>query len=192
MRAKLTPIADVHRDNGRMQDSLRGRLLIAAPSLHDHFRRAVVLVIEHSDEGAMGVVLNRVSETPVSDAVPTLGELAGDEELVRIGGPVGQQSVVALGDFEDPAEAGTLVVGTVGVLDPDRLDPDLRRMRVYAGYAGWAGGQLEGEVEQGAWIVDDADPEDPFRDDDLWAAVLERKGGSYALLASMPADPSLN
>jgi putative transcriptional regulator len=175
-----------------MEDSLRGQLLIAAPSLYDHFRRAVVLVLEHSDEGAMGVVLNRVSETLVADAVPSLRGLAGDDELVRIGGPVGQQSVVALGDFDDPAEAGTKVVGTVGVLDPDRPDPPLRRLRVYAGYAGWAGGQLEGEIEQGAWIVDGADPEDPFRDDDLWAAALERKGGPYTLLASMPADPSMN
>jgi putative transcriptional regulator len=124
--------------------------------------------------------------------VPTLGELADAEERVHIGGPVSPQSVVALGDFEDPSEASTQVLGSVGVLDPDRPDAALRRLRVYAGYAGWSGGQLEDEIEQGAWIVDLADPEDPFRDTDLWAETLERKGGPYTLLASMPADPSLN
>ena len=82
-----------------MPDSKRGQLLIAAPSLFDYFRRTVILVLEHTPEGAMGVVLNRSSETRVSDAVPALAELPGSDELVRIGGPVAPQSVVALGDF---------------------------------------------------------------------------------------------
>jgi putative transcriptional regulator len=86
-----------------MADSLRGQLLIAAPSLHDYFRRTVVLVIEHTEEGAMGVMLNRESETPVAEAVPQLAALADEEELVRIGGPVSPQSVVALGEFADVA-----------------------------------------------------------------------------------------
>jgi putative transcriptional regulator len=175
-----------------MDESLRGQLLIAAPSLHDDFRRAVVLVLEHTDDGAIGVVLNRVSETRVAEAVPGLEELAEDDDLVRIGGPVAPQAVVALGEFEDPSEAGSPIVGSVGVVDPDRSDPALRRLRVYAGYAGWAPGQLEGEVEEGAWIVDPADPEDPFREVDMWAVALERKGGPFTLLATMPADPSLN
>ena len=175
-----------------MTDSLRGQLLIASPSLYDYFRRAVVLVLEHSEEGAMGVILNRTSETRVSEAVPDLAELAGDEELVRVGGPVSPESVVALGDFEDPSEAATAVVGAVGLLDPDAFSPSLRRMRVYAGYAGWARGQLEEELEQEAWIVEPANPEDPFSDDDLWPVALQRKGGGFSLLATMPSDPSLN
>jgi putative transcriptional regulator len=160
--------------------------------LYDYFRRAVLLVLDHTEEGAMGVVLNRPSETAVAEAVPALAELAGDDELVRIGGPVSPQSIVALGDFEDPEEAGTALTGSIGVLDPDQLHPSLRRLRVYAGYAGWAPGQLDGEVEDGAWIVEPLEPDDPFRDDDLWTATLERKGGGYSLLATMPADPSLN
>jgi putative transcriptional regulator len=100
--------------------------------------------------------------------------------------------VVALGDFEDPDDAGTNLVGSVGLLDPDQSDPALRRLRVYAGYAGWGPGQLDGEVDEGAWIVDPADPEDPFKEGDLWADALQRKGGAYSLLATMPSDPSLN
>ena len=121
-----------------MAESLRGQLLIAAPSLYDYFRRSVVLVLEHSEEGAIGVVLNRESETRVVEAIPALASLAEPEELVRIGGPVSPQSVVALGDFEDVAEAGTHVVGSLGTLDPEAENESLRRVRVYAGYAGWA------------------------------------------------------
>ncbi|MET0205726.1 MAG: YqgE/AlgH family protein [Thermoleophilaceae bacterium] len=175
-----------------MADSTRGQLLIAAPSLFDYFRRTVILVLEHTEDGAMGVVLNRASETLVSEAVPALAELPGGEELVRLGGPVSPQSVVALGDFERPEEAGTQVIGTLGTLDPEADNESLRRLRVYAGYAGWAAGQLEGELEAEAWIVTDAAVDDPFADGDLWAEALARKGGKYRLLATMPSDPSLN
>jgi putative transcriptional regulator len=171
---------------------MRGKLLIAAPSLFDYFRRAVVLVIEHTEEGAMGVVLGRTSETRVADAVPALAGLARADELVYLGGPVSPESVVALGDFEDPDDAGTPILGTLGVLDPDVPDPPLRRLRVYAGYAGWGAGQLDAEVDQGAWIVEAASPDDPFAEGDIWSTALLRKGGRYAVLATMPADPSLN
>jgi putative transcriptional regulator len=70
--------------------------------------------------------------------------------------------------------------------------PELSRLRVFAGYAGWGPGQLDGELEEEAWIVDETHPDDPFGDDDLWARVLARKGGEYALLARMPPDPSVN
>jgi putative transcriptional regulator len=173
-------------------ESLRGKLLIAAPALEDFFHRTVVLVIEHSGEGAMGLVLNRPSETAVADAVDRLASLAGPDDLVHLGGPVSADSVIALGEFEEPEQAARMVVGDLGLVDPDAPDPELRGLRVYAGYAGWGPGQLEGEMEADAWIVDDALAEDPFREEDLWPVALARKGGAYALLARMPADPSLN
>lgn len=175
-----------------MPDSLRGHLLIAAPSLFDYFRRTVVLVLEHTPDGAMGVVLGRETETRVADAVPALAELPGANEVLYLGGPVAPESLVALGDFEDPEEAATQVIGSVGTLDPDGDNESLRRLRVFAGHAGWGPGQLEGELEQDAWIVQAADPEDPFRSGDIWADALGRKGGRYRLMATMPADPSLN
>jgi putative transcriptional regulator len=175
-----------------MSESVRGKLLIAAPSLFDYFRRAVILVLEHTPDGAMGVVLNRESEMPVGEVLPDLADLPGAEDLVRLGGPVSPEAVVALGDFGDPDEAGTKVVGPLGTLDPDAANSSLRRLRVYAGYAGWAPGQLDGELEQGAWIVQEAHPDDPFRDGDIWSEALRRKGGGYRLLATMPSDPSLN
>lgn len=175
-----------------MSESLRGKLLIAAPSLFDFFRRTVVLVIEHTEEGAIGVVLNRPSETTVDEAVPALAELAASDEPVRVGGPVSPEAVVALGEFADASEAGTTVLDGVGTVDPDAPHDSLVRLRVYAGYAGWSAGQLDGEVEEGAWILAPAEPEDPFSDGDLWSEALRRKGGGYRLLATMPADPALN
>lgn len=174
-----------------MDSSHRGKLLIASPVLSDFFERTVVLMLEHNEEGAMGLVLNRPSDTTVAEAVPELSELGEDGDVVRVGGPVGQNSVVALGEFVDPEESSRLVAGDVGVLDPDRTE-SLLRLRVYAGHAGWGPGQLESELEQEAWVIADPDPEDPFNEGDLWADALARMGGQYAVLATMPADPSLN
>lgn len=175
-----------------MTDFVGGQLLIAAPQLGDYFRRTVVLVVAHTAEGAMGLVLNRPTETAVADAVPRLAELTDDDAVVYSGGPVGVDSVIALGDFEAPEDAGTPVAGRLGLLDPDRDDPALRRLRVYAGHAGWAPGQLDEELAEDAWITEPVQTDDPFRDGDLWSEVLQRKGGAYALLATMPAHPSLN
>ena len=174
-----------------MSESLNGKLLIASPSMPDYFHRTVTLVVEHSEQGAFGLVLNRPSETTVGEASPELAELIGDGHRIHVGGPVQPNAVTAVGEHPDPAEATKLIVGSVGMVDLDN-PPELLRVRIFAGYAGWAAGQLDGELEQEAWIVEDAHPDDPFRDGDLWAEVLSRKGGEYALLARMPADPSVN
>src|SRR3954463_4231739 len=103
MGRESTPMGGWVEDNGgSMPDLLRGQLLIASPSLYDYFRRTVVLVLEHNEEGAMGVILNRPSETTVGDAVSALAGLTDDDEVVRVGGPVSPEAVVALGDFDDP------------------------------------------------------------------------------------------
>jgi len=179
-------------------ESLRGHLLIAGPALLDpNFWRTVVLIGEHSEEGALGVVLNRSSETPVEEALPELMPLAEDLGTVHVGGPVQPSAVVVLADFVDPDAAETLVLDSVGFL-PSEVEPgelgELRRARVYAGYAGWGPGQLDGELEEGSWIVEPARPEDVFTDDPegLWSDVLRRKGGPFAVLAAMPPDPGLN
>ena len=175
-----------------MAESMAGKLLLASPQLGGYFSRAVVLVLEHEPDGAMGVVLNRPTDTSVMDAVPDLADLAEYDDVVHAGGPVEPEGVIALGDFEQPEQAGALVMGSIGLIDPDAPQPDVRRLRVYAGYAGWAPGQLDAELEAEGWIVASSELDDPFSEDDLWAQVLERMGGSYALLARMPADPSLN
>jgi putative transcriptional regulator len=170
--------------------TLKGQLLVASPALVDpNFRRTVVLVAEHGEAGAMGVVLNRPSETAVGDAVPELAPLTGGREPVFVGGPVARDALLALAEVDDPDDASERDVGFV-----QDADVPARRGRVFVGYAGWSPGQIEAELEDEAWIVVAAEPEDVFSEepDALWSHVLRRQGGPLALLASMPPDPSLN
>jgi putative transcriptional regulator len=181
-------------------ESLRGALLVAAPSLLDpNFQRTVVLVTEHTDEGAMGLVLNRPTETTVEEAAPELSALTGPGERVHHGGPVQPRAVVVLAEFHDPEEAAHVVLGDIGFVradaDLEQVGGETRRGRVYAGYAGWGPGQLESELEEEGWIVVEHPlPDELFSPgpDGLWHDVLDRQGGHLALIARMPLDPSLN
>ena len=124
-------------------DSLKGQLLLASPSLFDpNFRRTVVLVTEHNDEGAAGLVLNRRSETSVADALPDLTPLVEDTEVVYVGGPVQQEAVLCLAEFDDPDDAAMLVIDHVGFIPGDGdfglLAGGTRRARVFAGLR-WLG-----------------------------------------------------
>jgi putative transcriptional regulator len=182
-----------------MEEPLVGQLLLASPSLRDpNFTRTVVLVGAHSEQGAMGVVLNRPSAVAIGDAVPQLALAVDGAERVFVGGPVQPESLVLLAEFLDPAPAGLLVLGRIGFPAPDAdidvLAEATSRGRVFAGYAGWGEGQLDAELEQGDWIVHAAEPRDIFSEnpEGLWSDVLTRKGGSYALIARMPSDPSVN
>jgi putative transcriptional regulator len=183
-----------------MTDWLRGKLLLAAPALKDpNFDRTVVFIAEHSEDGAMGLVLNRPSEAPVVDAIPDLTWVADGDELVYVGGPVAPNGVIVLAEWTDPSQAVVLVDDDLGFVPGDVEDTDLladavRRARVYAGHAGWGPGQLEDELAEEAWIVEAPLREELFSEDPegLWAAVLRRKGREFALLSTMPPDPSLN
>jgi putative transcriptional regulator len=181
-------------------DSLRGKLLIASPALVDpNFHRTVILIAEHTGEGAMGLVLNRPAETLVADVVPDLSELADDDAPVYFGGPVASDSVIVLAEFDDPELAGVLLEGDLGFVGSESgevsdVAEGVRRARIYAGHAGWGPGQLEDEIAEDAWIVETPRREELFSEDpeSLWAAVLRRKGREFALLSTMPPDPSLN
>jgi putative transcriptional regulator len=182
-----------------MDESLAGQLLLASPSLRDpNFERTVVLIGVHSADGAMGVVLNRPAETSVAEAAPQLEQAIDDSEPMYVGGPVQPSSIVFLAEFLDPALAGLLVLGRIGFPTPeaeiDELSQATERARVFAGFAGWGEGQLEAEIADGDWIAQAALPDDVFTEapERLWSDVLKRKGGSYALVARMPPDPSVN
>jgi len=167
-------------------ESLAGKLLISSPSLVDpNFRRTVVLMTHHDDEGAVGLVLSRPSELRIADAVPDLGELPYADEVVYV--------LVELDELREDTEP---IVGRVAYMPPgiETWDLAASRARVFAGYSGWGPGQLEAELEEPAWIVAPAEPEDVFAPDpdELWRTVLQRKGGMYALIATMPYDPSRN
>ena len=178
--------------------TLTGHLLLSNATLFDpNFRRTVVLIGHHDEEGAVGVVLNRPLGVPVDDAVPPLAELVTPGEELFEGGPVQPDAAVVIAEFSDPTQAGLVAFGTVGFL-PEEADIDARdaivRARVFAGYSGWGPGQLEDELGEDAWLLTPATEGDVFTDepDRLWERVVARLGPAYAMLRTMPADPELN
>jgi putative transcriptional regulator len=179
-------------------DSLRGSILIAGPDLFDpNFRRTVILVGEHTDEGALGVVLNRPSDVTVAEIAPPLVDVTGPDALLFFGGPVQPEAVVILAEFDQPERAEMLVLGRIGFLigevDPSRTGP-IGRARAFAGYAGWSPGQLEAELAESSWIVEPGRSDDVFvpHEEDLWRSAVRRMGKAFATLSLMPFDPTMN
>jgi putative transcriptional regulator len=178
-------------------DSLQGKLLVSSPALHDpNFRKTVVLIAHHDDEGAMGLVLSRPSEVAAVDAVPALEGLPGASDPVFVGGPVQPEAFMVLAEFNDVDDAAAPIMDRLGFMPAESEPEDLSisRMRLFAGYSGWGVGQLEAELEEFSWIVVDALTDDAFADDpdELWRTVLHRKGGPFELMVDMPFDPGLN
>ena len=179
---------------------MKGRLLVAVPAMSDpNFARTVVLLLEHTDEGALGVVLNRPSDTTVGEALPGWESVAAAPAVVFVGGPVAPTGALALGTVRNGDAPGWApVLGAVGLLDlgasPESAAPEITRARLFAGHAGWSPGQLETEVAAGGWFVVDAEPGDAFATDPegLWSAVLGRQPGRLSWFARCPPDPRVN
>jgi putative transcriptional regulator len=183
--------------------SLRGRLLVATPVLLDpNFARTVVLMLEHSEEGAVGVVLNRPSDLTAAEALSAWESVCAAPPVVFIGGPVQPGGVIGLAEISShpsaPTEGVTVLWPGLGTVDldaePDVIAPPVGRVRCYAGYSGWGPLQLEGELATGSWFVVDADPADVWapHPDRLWIDVLRRQPGKIAQYAHCPRDPAVN
>ncbi|OQR59619.1 DUF179 domain-containing protein [Streptomyces maremycinicus] len=185
--------------------SLTGRLLVATPALADpNFDRAVVLLLDHDEEGSLGVVLNRPTPVGVSDILEGWADLTGEPGVVFQGGPVSLDSALGIavipgGTAVDGTPIGwRRVHGAIGLVDleapPELLASALGSLRIFAGYAGWGPGQLEDELGEGAWYVVESEPGDvsspsPER---LWREVLRRQRSELAMVATYPDDASLN
>ena len=187
-------------DNGGVR-KLSGRLLVATPSTGgDVFTRGVVLMLQHDEAGAHGLVLNKPLGTDISSILPDWQQYLSSPELLFQGGPVGLDTALGLASLpaDDQVEGVVAVFGSVGVVDLDHeaavIGPAVARFRVFAGYAGWGPGQLESELERDAWYVVDAEVGDVFTDEPegLWSRVLARQPGSVAWAASFPDDPRWN
>ena len=172
---------------------------MATPPLEDpNFDRTVVHMIDHGDDGAVGVVINRPTEVLPSDPIDRWAHLAAAPAVLFDGGPVERQALIGLAEVDGDDDAWTHVnddLASVDLsLDPALVSNQVRRLRVFRGYSGWSPGQLEAEIEQGAWIVvssslDDVFSPEPHR---LWRAVLRRQGGRIAWIANAPDDLSAN
>jgi putative transcriptional regulator len=178
-----------------------GRLLVAEPMLGDpNFDRTVVLMVQHTADGALGLVLNRPTDVAVADALPEWGSVATDPGVLHLGGPVEEHSGWCLARAREPdgLDGFVPVVGDLGLvdleLDPADVAASFHAVRLYAGYSGWGPGQLEHEIASDTWFVADAEPADPFLPEGpgLWKRILARQGGPIARLALFPPDPSLN
>lgn len=198
------------RDNGAVPatEPLQGRLLVAAPTLADpNFARTVVLVLQHDGDGALGVVLNRPTTVAVAEILPVWGGRSSTPDVVFAGGPVATDSALGVVQLRPDGAGDGDPVGfrrmfgsapATGLLDLDTpvelVASAIESMRIFAGYAGWGAGQLEGELADDGWIVLESEPGDLTRPhaQDLWAHVLRRQTGDLALLASHPLDPTLN
>ncbi len=181
-----------------------GSLLLANIDLMEPtFRRSVIYVVEHNDGGTLGVVLNRPSETAVHNVLPQWSDLVAKPKSMFIGGPVKRDAALCLGTLRvgaDPEGVTGLrhISGRIVMVDLD-ADPDMiativESVRIFAGYAGWTIGQLDGEIERDDWIVLSALPSDvlvPPRVD-LWSRVMRRQPMPLAMLATHPIDLSRN
>lgn len=187
------------RVSSRFPSSCKGKLLVASPPLVDpNFDRTVVYVIEHGDDGAVGVVVNRPLPETLPDPIERWDDVLTPPALLFEGGPVETEALIALAEVQGESDAWTMVDETLASLDLS-LDPGVaaagvQRLRVFRGYSGWSPGQLDAEVEEEAWIVLPATLDDVFcpGPGDLWRAVLQRQGGRLAWLANAPDDLSAN
>ncbi|MBA4085699.1 YqgE/AlgH family protein [Janibacter terrae] len=185
-----------------METSLAGRLLVATPDLTDDlFARSVILVLQHDEQTAEGLILNRPLDTPVDHVLP--GWQAGSSQPQRVfqGGPVQVDSAIGLaglpGDVEPPPGLKRLF-GAISLVDLDSpqeiIWPQVSALRIFAGYSGWSADQLADERARGGWYVVDAEIGDVFDGDPgtLWRRVLRRQAGSLAFVSTYPVDPDLN
>ncbi|MGH7921531.1 MAG: YqgE/AlgH family protein [Candidatus Dormibacteraceae bacterium] len=188
-----------------MAEALAGRLLLASPQLADpNFVHSVVLVLQHHDEGALGVILNRPTSAPLAEALPGWEGVVGSPAVLFGGGPVAGDGALCLArrqGLEEPPGWQRLDLPELpglGLVDldsePAEVAARVERLRIFAGYAGWGAGQLESEIKAGGWYLLTAQASDPFtpHPGDLWGEVLRRQGGQLAMLSTLPLDPHLN
>jgi len=181
-------------------ESLEGQLLLASPQLLDpNFVRTVVLLVQHNDMGALGLVINRPTGITVQDLWKQIGEsLCENRQPVHLGGPVGK-SLMAIHTVDSLSEM-EVAVGVFFAEKKKNLDAVVRRderFKIFVGHSGWGPGQLESEIAQGAWRTIPARLEDVFdAADDLWQRLMQRAvaGMLPELLGikHIPVDPSLN
>jgi putative transcriptional regulator len=191
---------DFYKLEGHTITPKKGKILISEPFLNDsYFKRSVVLITEHSKEGTVGFVLNKPVELSVADILEDFPQFEAD---ISIGGPVGTNTVHYIhtlgdiipnsakimkgifwgGDFETIKR-----LATAGSIGPKQL-------RFFLGYSGWRPDQLEEELAQNAWVVEDIDPAKVmnYTLESSWKTTLEDFGERYKMWLLTPDTPNLN
>lgn len=179
-----------------------GMLLVATTELADpNFAGSVVLLLDVTDQGSLGVTLNRSSRIRVGDVLPAWAEPVSPPEVLFQGGPVSTDGAIGVGRLRQGQPAPSSwhsVTLDVGILDldtpPDLVQSALIELRIFAGHAGWGPGQLSAEIAEGSWYVVPGRPGDVFgvEPDRLRSQVLRRQPGRLAWQATRPVNPRLN
>ena len=179
----------------------KGRILVAEPFLPgSYFNRAVVLLVAHSEKGAVGFILNKKIDYSLREIVPDFPEFDVD---IYVGGPVSTDTIYFIHSLGD-ALPGSIQVKeniywggdfnelkrliSLGMVEPDQV-------RFFLGYSGWDGGQLEEELAENTWLVTEIEPQsvmDCSIKKHLWLQVVKELGGKYSLWENYPENPSMN
>lgn len=178
-----------------------GRLLISEPFLKDpHFKRSVVLMTEHNEDGTFGFVLNQPSALVLKDLVP---ELATANYPIFIGGPVEVDTIHFIHRCYDKLHSGDEIAKGIywgGNFEALKILVNNNsitqgEIKFFLGYSGWSDGQLEEEINENTWIVSDKYHQELIFSQDeeqLWKEVIINLGDKYAHVSNFPSDPSLN
>ncbi len=179
---------------------LKGQLLLDSGQLRgSFFQRTVVLICQHDAEGAFGLVLNRTTGNSVGEMI--VADLPDSLKScpLFLGGPVQPSALSFLHSDSFVADANVMPNLTLGHSVDDLVElgesfSPTRKLKLFAGYAGWSPGQLEDEMKRKAWLTYPASLELVFdtAPERLWPAILRRKGWKYRILAQSPEDLSLN
>ncbi|NTW74921.1 MAG: YqgE/AlgH family protein [Chlorobiaceae bacterium] len=177
-----------------------GKLLLASANLlESHFKRTVLLMCEHNEEGSLGFILNRPMEFKVCEAITGFDEI---DEPLHMGGPVQVDTVHFLhtrGDVVDDAQE--ILPGLFWGGDKDQLSYLINtgvikpsEVRFFLGYAGWSAGQLKDEFEEGSWYLAEGSSDLIFSDEyeRMWSRTVRSKGGEYGFIANSPELPGMN
>ncbi len=177
----------------------QGRILISEPLLNDsYFKRSVVLLTEHSENGSVGFVLNKPIDLTIQDVIKDFPQF---DTKLYVGGPVGKDTVHYIHTL------GELLPESVHVKDNIYWGGDFNRLkelisegmvqpsqiRFFLGYSGWSPKQLEGEIENNAWLISEVDGNWIMSPDkDMWKEVLNSMGNHYKIWTNCPENPALN
>jgi putative transcriptional regulator len=180
--------------------SLQGNLLLDGGKLHgSFFHRSVVLICQHNDEGAFGLVINRGTGSKVGDAVVANLPAPVRDQKLFIGGPVQPQSLSFLYSDILLPNANVMLNLNLGhsldaLVDLSESYSGSQKLKLFAGYAGWSAGQLDSEMERKDWLVHPATLDLIFspEPDRLWRKILLQKDPKTRLLADAPDDLSWN
>ncbi len=179
----------------------RGNLLIADPDLIDpNFFHAVVLILEHDEEGALGLVLNRPTCVSAAQMVPEWKSRVSNPMNIFQGGPIPSKMLIGLADVTNNTEIDTWkpILDSAGIMSveekPPISDPGISALRLYSGYSGWTAGQLDSEINTGSWFTVPAGPADLFESNpaDLWFRLLHTYHGKWPWHARASIAPSRN